>query len=151
MGITLSLNRRKQMASRTHKFPRAQPSTMKQLLNVTVDRKGVFRDSKLPGAAFSDFAQYRVSSPERRAYEIAVATYAREIKPSTVRKVVRTARAAGFSWVNTEVVKESAEEALRDDLTGLGYSEAEITWHSTNPGTRDSTLWATADSWGRLC
>jgi hypothetical protein len=99
----------------------------------------------LPAASFASYAQYRKFAPECRVYEAAVASYAAEIKPAAITRVVRAARACGHTFINARVVRESAEQDLRDSLEAfLWYEESDIQWHIANPGKRQSMHYAHA-------
>ncbi|UPK16098.1 hypothetical protein [Bradyrhizobium sp. 131] len=90
----------------------------------------------LPGAFFSNPGAFMEFAFERRQYEAAVQTFAKEASPAAIDQSIAAARRYGFKLTRVEA-RESAVDGLRQSLSALGYGEAEIRWHATRRGRRD--------------
>ncbi|UFW82834.1 hypothetical protein BjapCC829_22865 [Bradyrhizobium barranii] len=90
----------------------------------------------LPGAFFSNGGAMMEFIFERRQYEAAVQTFAKEASPAGITESVAAARRYGFHVTRAEA-RDAAADALREKLAALGYSESDIQWHAARRGRRD--------------
>ncbi|PDT66395.1 hypothetical protein CO683_27030 [Bradyrhizobium ottawaense] len=90
----------------------------------------------LPGAFFSNPGAFMEFALERRQYEVAVQTFAKEASPAGISASIAAARRYGFEMTRAEA-REAAADGLRESLAALGYDEAEIQWHAARRGRRD--------------
>ncbi|MBB4391785.1 hypothetical protein [Bradyrhizobium sp. ERR14] len=93
----------------------------------------------LPGAFFSNPVAYIESALERRQYEAAVQTFAKDASPAGISASIASARRYGFKMTRVEA-REAAVDGLRETLSALGYDETEIRWHAARRGRRDFSL-----------
>lgn len=90
----------------------------------------------LPGAFFSNGGAFMEFAHERRQYEAAVQTFAKEASPAGIKESIAAARRYGFRLTRAEA-REAAVDGLRESLLVLGYSETEIQWHAARRGRRN--------------
>ncbi|MET4208927.1 hypothetical protein [Bradyrhizobium sp. LA2.1] len=90
----------------------------------------------LPGAFFSNGGAFMEFIFERRQYEAAVQTFAKEASPAGISESLAAARRYGFHMTRVEA-REAAVDGLRQSLSALGYSEGDIGWHAARRGRRD--------------
>ena len=93
----------------------------------------------LPGAFFSNPAAFMEFALERRQYEAAVQTFAKEAAPAGISASIAAARRYGLKMTKAEA-RAAAADGLRETLTALGYDETEIRWHAGRRGRRDRSL-----------
>lgn len=108
----------------------------------------------LPGAFFSNGGAFMEFIFERRQYEVAVQTFAKEASPAGIRESRAAARRHGFKMTRAEA-REAAVHGLRESLSALGYSESDIEWHAARRGRRDRHFYrmdrrTAAARWGEL-
>lgn len=97
-------------------------------------------DSTLPGAFFSSCATHAEFAPERQQYETAVRAFAAQTSPAALRAYVAALLRHGIHATKADA-REAATEALRDNLSALGYTETEIKWHAARRGRRGRELY----------
>lgn len=90
----------------------------------------------LPGAFFSNPGAFMEFALERRQYEAAVQSFAKEASPVGISESVAVARRYGFRLTRGEA-RDAAVDALREKLAAFGYGETEIQWHAARRGRRD--------------
>lgn len=90
----------------------------------------------LPGAFFSSGGAFIEFIFERRQYEAAVQTFAKEASPAGISESLAAARRYGVKLTRAEA-REAAADGLREKLAALGYSETDIQWHAGRRGRRD--------------
>lgn len=100
---------------------------------------GAMKEQSLPGALFASPASVEQFSPDRRAYEAAVRTYAKAASPAAIKEAMALARRYGFPMTRAEA-RDAAVLALRESLSALGYGEADILWHAARRGRCDHHL-----------
>lgn len=108
----------------------------------------------LPGAFFFNAGALMEFSLERRQYEAAVQTFAKEASPAGINESIAAARRYGLRLTRAEA-REAATDGLRDSLSALGYDETEIRWHAARRGRRDRHFYSmdertTAARWDEL-
>jgi len=111
-------------------------------------------DDNLPGAFFSNPGVYMEFALERRRYEAALQTFAKEASPAGINATLAVARRHGFKMTEAEA-REAAVDGLRERLAALGYCDAEIRWHAARRGRRDRQFYfmderTTAARWHEL-
>ena len=104
------------------------------LTNFAATRAAI--DQDLPGAFFSNAASYLEFAPARRRYEAAVQAYAVETSPAALRQYVAMLRRYGIRATEADA-QEAAVCGLRESLSALGYTEADVEWHAARRGRRD--------------
>ncbi|TWA91091.1 hypothetical protein [Bradyrhizobium stylosanthis] len=90
----------------------------------------------LPGAYFSNPGAFMEFALERRQYEAAVQTFAKEASPAGISESIAAAHRYGFKMTRAEA-RAAAADRLRNSLSKLGYTESEIQWHAARRGRRD--------------
>ncbi|MCK1619549.1 hypothetical protein IVA96_23830 [Bradyrhizobium sp. 159] len=108
----------------------------------------------LPGAFFSNGGAFMEFIFERRQYEAAVQTFAKEASPAGISESLAAARRYGFKMTRAEA-REAAVHGLRESLSALGYSESDIEWHAARRGRRDRHFYfmderTAASTWDEL-
>ncbi|MBH5369905.1 hypothetical protein HZZ16_17420 [Bradyrhizobium sp. CNPSo 4016] len=96
----------------------------------------------LPGAYFPGAGAFMEFALERRQYEAAVQTFAKEASPAGIAASIAAARRSGFKMSRAEA-REAAAVGLRESLLALGYDEEEIQWHAARRGRRDRQFYFT--------
>ncbi|WP_338688960.1 hypothetical protein V5279_25180 [Bradyrhizobium sp. 26S5] len=91
---------------------------------------------ELPGAYFANRNAWREFSASRSAYEAAVTAYETETEPAAIRVKVAAARRRGFNMVTAESVRDGAALVFQDKLRALGFTEADVLWHTDCRGRR---------------